>query len=201
MSSDARLFFPATERNRDPIGAVLAELLAPPVGAVLELASGSGEHAAAFAPRFPWLVWQPTDPDPAHLASVEAWRRHVAAPNLLPARALGVGVGPWPEGPWDVVYAANLVHVAPPELPAALFAGAATVLVPGGRVVTYGPYRVDGAHTAPSNAAFDAHLKAQDPRWGVRDVAELQAAAPGFVLERRVPMPANNFILVFVRRP
>jgi len=197
MSTDARLFFPATERNREPIAAVLEGLLDSSVTRVLELASGSGEHLATFAPRFPRVLWQPSDPDAGHRASIDAWRSHVAAPNLLPALALDVLTGAWPDGPWDIVLATNLVHVAPPELPAALFRGAARVLAPAGRVVTYGPYRVGGAHTSASNEAFDAHLKKEDPRWGVRDVAELEAAATGFVLEARVPMPANNFMLVF----
>ena len=199
MSTDARLFFPATQRNREPLVEVLTDVFAPPVGAVLELACGSGEHAAAFAPRLPWLRWLPTDAEPAHVASAEAWRAATSASNLLSAVRYDVLVGEPPAGPFDAIFAANLVHISPPELPAALFAAARRVVRPGGLVVTYGAYTIDGQHTAPSNVAFDAHLKQQDPRWGVRDLADLERVAEGFTLERRIPMPANNFVLVYRR--
>ena len=192
-----RLQFPATARNRDPILEVIRPLLAAPVARVLEVASGSGEHAVHFAAAMPWLRWQPTDPEPAHVASCDAWATDVA--NMLPAVNLDVTEGPWPSGPWDAVYCANMVHIAPWEAAIALFHGAASVLSPGGRLLTYGPYRLAGAHTAPSNEAFDASLRARDPRWGVRDVEALAALEPRLQLEARIAMPANNMLLVFRR--
>ncbi len=194
-----RLEFPATRRNREPILAVLRELL-PVAGRVLEVASGSGEHLTFFAASLPDLHWQPTDPDPAHLASADAWTAHLGLANVAPAVGLDVTADAWPEGPFDAVYCANMIHIAPWEATIGLFRGAASVLRPGGLLLTYGPYRVGGAHTSPSNADFDASLKARDPRWGVRDVAQVAAVAPGFVLERQIPMPANNYTLVWRRR-
>lgn len=190
-----RLDFPATGRNRDPILEVLRPRLAN-TRRVLEIAAGSGQHAAYFAAALPGLTWLPTDPDPAHLASIDAWRTD--APNVLPARQLDV-TGEWPEGPFDAIYCANMVHIAPWEAAVGLFQGAARVLVPGGLLLTYGPYRRDGQHTAPSNEAFDASLRSRDPRWGVRDVGELAAISDLLALEEIVPMPANNFVLVFRR--
>lgn len=194
----ARLAFPATQRNREPILAVLREWL-PARGRVLEVASGSGEHITWFAQALPDIFWQPTDLEVAHLASVDAWVAHLGLSNVAPARRLDVTVDRWPDGPWDAVYCANMIHIAPWEATVALMRGAAAAVRPGGLLLTYGPYRVDGAHTAASNAAFDASLTARDPRWGVRDLGEVAAVAEGFVLERRVEMPANNFTLVWRR--
>jgi hypothetical protein len=197
--TDARLFFPATSRNRDPIIARLRDVLAPPITSVLEIASGSGEHAVAFARAMPWLIWQPTDVDPQHLASIDAWREHEHLANVQPARMLDVGERSFPDRV-DAVFCANLIHIAPWEVALGLVACAQTVLSPGGVLVTYGPYRRGGAHTAPSNEAFDASLRSRDPRWGVRDMEALEGAAEGFVQEAVHPMPANNFLLVFRRR-
>lgn len=188
----ARLSFPATQRNRDPLLDVLRPRL--PAGTVLELASGSGEHAAWFAAALPHVTWQPTDVEDAHLASIDAWREGV--PNVLPALRLDV-LGAWPEGPYAAGFCANLVHIAPWAVAEALFAGMRRVLAPGAVFCTYGPYRVGGAHTAPSNEAFDASLRARDPAWGVRDVEALAGVAHGFTLRERVTMPANNFVLVW----
>lgn len=191
---------PATLRNRAPILAVLRGLL--PEGArVLELASGTGEHAAAFARALPHVTWQPSDVDPEALASVEAWRSEEGASNLLPALALDATSPRWEVGEVDAVVAINLVHIAPWRAAEGLVAGAARVLPPGGVLFLYGPYRFDGAFTAASNAAFDASLRAQDPAWGVRDLRELTRLAEesGFVREAVVEMPANNHGVVFRR--
>jgi SAM-dependent methyltransferase len=190
-----RLEFPATARNRDPLLRELRELLAPPVRRVLEVASGSGEHAAYFGGAMPWLRWQPSDVEPAHLASIGAWCADV--PNVATALRFDVAEDPWPEGPWDAVFCANLVHIAPWEVAEALLRGAARALAPRGLLVTYGPYRLDGRHTAPSNEAFDATLRERDPRWGVRDVDALANVTDRLRLERKIAMPANNFTLVF----
>jgi hypothetical protein len=192
----ARLQFPATARNRDPLLDVLRPRL--PAGRVLEVASGSGEHAVYFAAALPHLVWQPTDLEPEHLASIEAWRAETGLPNVLPGLRLDT-LGAWPDGRYDALFCANMVHIAPWPVAEALFAGAARLLPAGAPLLTYGPYTFDGAHTAPSNVSFDASLRARNPEWGVRDVAALAAAAPGFRLEESVPMPANNFCLVWRR--
>jgi SAM-dependent methyltransferase len=168
---------------------------------VLEIASGTGQHAAFFAHALPHLCWQPSDRDADALASIEAWRAEAALPNLAPARALDVGVLPWPVERADAVVCINLVHIAPWSAAVALFEGAAQLLPHAAPLATYGPYRF-GGRTAPSNDAFDASLRAQDPRWGVRDVDDLAALARrvGFDLEEVVPMPANNHALVWRRR-
>jgi SAM-dependent methyltransferase len=191
---------PATLRNRAPILAVLRGLLHE--GArVLELASGTGEHAVAFAHALPHVTWQPSDVDPEALASIEAWRSEGGASNLLPALALDATSPRWDVGEVDAVVAINLVHIAPWRAAEGLFAGAARVLAAGGVLFLYGPYRFEGGFTAQSNAGFDASLRAQDPEWGVRDLRDLTRLAQesGLVREAVVPMPANNHCLVFRR--
>jgi hypothetical protein len=202
MTADARRFAPATARNRAPILAVLEREL-PARGLVLEIASGTGEHAVAFAQALPALVFQPSDADPDALASIEAWLRHAALPNLRPALGLDVHVQPWPlRDPPDAILCSNMIHIAPWSACLALLDGAAVALAPGAPLVLYGPYREGGVHTAPSNAAFDASLRERDPRWGVRDQDEVaaEAAARGLDLTRVVAMPANNRTLVLRRR-
>jgi SAM-dependent methyltransferase len=191
---------PATDRNREPIREVLAREL-PPRGTVLEIASGSGEHAVAFARAFPHLTWQPSDPDERALASIAAWRDEAALPNLAAPLRLDV-TAPWPVEHADAIVCINMVHIAPWEAALALFAGAGRLLAPGALLLLYGPYRFGGAFTAPSNQAFDASLRARDPRWGVRDVDDLRAAAAaqGFTLDEPVALPANNHVLRFHRR-
>ncbi|MBX3250329.1 MAG: DUF938 domain-containing protein [Myxococcales bacterium] len=200
--SDPRLHAPATTRNRDPILEVLREVL-PPEGDVLEVASGSGEHAVHFAAALAPLRWIPTDVDEAALASIAAYVREAQLPNLAAPRRLDLLAPEWPTSRVDALVAINVIHISPWEATVGLFDGAARLLPPGAPLVTYGPYAVDGAHTAPSNAAFDASLRARDPQWGVRDVTELEALARprGLSLERRVPMPANNLTLIFRRQP
>ncbi|MDX2086790.1 MAG: DUF938 domain-containing protein [Kofleriaceae bacterium] len=188
---------PATERNRAPIREVLARVL-PAGGTVLEIASGSGEHAVAFARAFPHLTWQPTDADPAALASIAAWRDEAALPNLAAPVALDV-TQPWPFATADAIVCINMVHISPWEASLALFSNAAQLLAPGALLYLYGPYRIAGV-TAPSNEAFDRSLRARDPRWGVRAVEDLTEAAVGFALVEMVAMPANNHSLVFRRQ-
>ena len=200
MTDDARLRFPATERNRAPILAVLERVL-PARGVVLEIASGSGEHAIFFARALPSLTFQPSDPDPAHVASIDAWRSSEDLPNVAPALTLDVHAKPWPLAHADAVYCANMIHIAPWSACLALLDGAASTLAPGAPLVLYGPYRVGGAHTAPSNEAFAASLRARDPRWGVRDLEEVLREAPtrGLAHAETLAMPANNLTVVLRR--
>lgn len=197
--SDHRRSSPATARNREPLLAVLREAL-PATGTVLEIASGAGEHALFFARELPGLVFQPSDPDPEARASIAAWIADAELPNVRAPLDVDVRLRPWPIARADAVLCVNMLHIAPWEACEALFAGAAEIVT--GPIVTYGPYRVGGAHTAPSNEAFDASLRARDPAWGIRDLEAVAqvAAAVGFELAQRIAMPANNFTLVF-RRP
>lgn len=174
----------------------------PPEGLrVLEVASGSGEHAAFFAAAMPGRRWIPSDPDPAHRDSISAWIAHEGLNNVDPPLALDVEAPVWPITEVDAIFCANMVHIAPWSAAVGLFEGAARLLPPGGRLLTYGPYQVDGNHTSPSNADFDASLRARDARWGVRDIAALAAVTSKLRLLRRVSMPANNLVLVWERQP
>ena len=199
-------YAPATHRNRDPILDVLRAVL-PERGRVLEIAAGSGEHAVHFAGALPGIEWHPTDADPDGLASIDAWAAEADLPNLAPAAALDVVAGSWTEGgpeagtdrPFDAVFCCNMIHIAPREACVGLMAGAGRVLKDGGLLVIYGPFIVDGRHTAPYNATFDAGLRAQNPKWGVRDLTDVaaEAAHNGLELDQRIAMPANNFTVVF----
>lgn len=192
-------FAPATERNREPIREVLARVL-PATGTVLELASGSGEHAVAFARAFPALTWQPSDAEPAALASIAAWRAEAGLANLRAPVVLDAASAPWPiEGggtPIATILCCNMIHISPWEATLGLVAGAARLGAP--LLVLYGPYLVDG-ETAPSNRDFDRSLRSRDPRWGVRELRDVEtaAAAHGFALREMVAMPANNLTVVF----
>lgn len=189
---------PAAQRNRGPIGAVLAEEL-PQTGEVLEIASGTGEHAVHFARMFPDLRWQPSDPDPRALESIAAWAEESGLANLLPPLRLDAARGDWPVQAADALLCINMVHISPVEAALGLFAGAARTLGAEAPLILYGPYREAGVATAPSNLAFDQSLKARDPRWGLRDTGWMDdiAAGSGFARSRRVAMPANNLILVY----
>jgi hypothetical protein len=200
MSEDRRLHFPATERNRAPILAVLERVL-PREGVVLEIASGSGQHVVSFARALPSISWQPTDADPAHVASIDAWRASEAAENVAPALLLDVEAQPWPVRRADAIFCANMIHIAPWSACLALLDGAASLLGPDAPLVIYGPFREGGAHTAASNEGFDASLRARDPRWGVRDLDEVlaEARARGLVHDSTVRMPANNLTVVLRR--
>jgi len=169
---------------------------------VLEIAAGTGQHAAYLARAFPSLAWQPTDGDPEALVSIAAWTQAAPTPGMRAPLVLDVERSPWPLEHADAVLCINMIHISPWSATLALLDGAARVLPPGGVLFTYGPYKRGGAHTAESNAAFDVSLRARDPRWGVRDVGELEAAGAqvGLALERVVEMPANNLSLVLRRR-
>ena len=199
-STTAAMTSEAVARNRVPILAVLQRLL-PARGLVLEIASGSGEHAVHFAAALPGLRWQPTDCDAAALASIAAHREAAGLPNLLPPLSLDAASSHWPIARVDAVVAINMIHIAPWEASIGLMTGAACVLPPGGILYLYGAYREDGRHTAPSNDAFDAWLRGRDPRWGVRDLADVRALAAvhGLDLVERIAMPANNLSVVFRR--
>jgi len=202
------LTFSATARNRDYILAVLERVL-PPSGIVLEVASGSGEHAAYFAPRLPHLVWQPSDPDPQHRDSIAAWVTRAAVPNLRPPLYLDTCAGTWAaaasaENGVDAAIAIiciNMIHIAPWDACLGLMRGAGTILGPGGVLFLYGPFKEDGCPTAPSNVAFDKSLRHNDPSWGVRDLGEVaaEAAVNGMTLVETVEMPANNLSVVFAK--
>ena len=199
---DDRLYAPATLRNRAPIAAVLAGWLPARGGTVLELASGTGEHALHLAAAFPDLLWQPSDPAAAHRRSIEAHRRAAGSGNLRPPLDIDVTAPAWPlERPVEAMVCCNMIHIAPWVAAEGLFSGAARYLQPGCGLYLYGPFKRGGAHTAPSNAAFDASLRAQDPAWGVRDleaVADLAAAA-GLAAPLIEAMPANNLSLWFAK--
>jgi hypothetical protein len=200
MEESLRWHSPAAERNREPILVQLRHLL-PAQGLMLEIASGTGQHAAHFAAGLPGWTWQPSDLDPGALASIGAWCAGLA--NVLPALRLDVLDGPWVGVPprVDAIFSANMLHIAPWATCAALLQGAACHLAPHGVIITYGPYLVDGEPTAPSNLAFDQDLRQRNPAWGLRRLAdvELQAAAAGLRLRERVAMPANNLLLAFTR--
>ena len=191
---------PATERNREPLLAVLREVL-PTEGTLLEVASGTGQHAAFFAKAFPGLTWQPTDGDPSSLESIDAWRVEEGLANVLPARLLDASSDAWPVEHADAVLCVNMIHISPWAACQGLMRGAARVLRPGGRLVLYGPYFVEGKETAPSNLAFDESLRARDPSWGVRELGAVtaEAARHGLQRERVVEMPSNNLTVVFRR--
>jgi len=195
---------PATLRNRDAILAVLREVVPRRVieagGVLLEIASGSGEHAAFMAPQLAPLVWQPSDYDAENLPSIDAYAAESGATNLRPAMQLDVLLQPWPVTACDALLCCNMIHIAPWAAAEGLFAGAAAIMPKDAPFILYGPFRRHSVHTAPSNAAFDDSLKSRDARWGVRcldtEVVPL-AQRSGFALERIVEMPANNLTVIF----
>lgn len=196
-----RLSSPASERNKQPILDVLRRVL-PKSGLVLEIAAGSGQHSVHFSRALPMLTWQPSDADGAARESIAAWAEGEALPNLMPPIALDVRVQPWPIDRADAIVCINMIHISPWAATLGLIDGAGAILPAGGILYLYGPYRIDGRHTASSNAAFDASLRAQDPEWGVRDLDEVikVANAGGFDLAEMVPMPANNLSVIFWKR-
>jgi hypothetical protein len=187
---------PAAARNVGPIGDVLEQWL-PDGGIVLEIASGTGEHALAFARRFPKFEWQPTDPDPQAFASIAAWQSEGPV-NLRPPIELDVS-RTWPVERADAILCVNMVHISPWECSLGLLDGSAKLLGEGAPMVLYGPWLEAGVDAAPSNLAFDLDLKARDPRWGLRLVEDFaaEAALRGLVLIERRPMPSNNLMLRF----
>jgi SAM-dependent methyltransferase len=208
---DGRLDAPAFHRNGAPIRAVLERVLAGRSGHILEVGSGTGQHVLAFARALPRLTWWPSDPAPAHRRSIDAWRRASGLANVMAPVDLDAAQPAWPLGtsgfPPDTELAAilciNVLHIAPWAVAEGLFAAAARHLARDGHLILYGPYAMHGAHTAESNAAFDASLRTQDARWGVRDIDDIAALAlaNGLAVAETVPMPANNFTLVVSREP
>ena len=194
----AKRHAPATARNRDAIAAVLADEL-PTTGCVLEVASGTGEHAVYFAGQFPALDWQPTDPDPAALTSIASWRGEVDLPNLRAPVQLDASAPDWPVTAADAILCINMVHISPWAATQGLAAGASRLLPPGAPLILYGPYLEPEVETADSNRAFDASLKSRNPAWGLRDreAVTALAAAHGLSFLRRIAMPANNIMLVY----
>ncbi|KVV46435.1 SAM-dependent methyltransferase [Burkholderia ubonensis] len=197
-----RLSAPAAERNRGPILDVLRRVL-PARGDVLEIASGTGQHVVHFAAGLPGLHWRPSDPDAQARRSIAAWIAQAGLSNVDAPLAFDVRDASWPFAALDAIVCINMIHIAPWACAEALFAGASRVLRPGGVLVLYGPYRREGRHTAPSNAAFDAQLRSRDPSWGVRDLETVVALGldRGLDCIEVVEMPANNLSVVFRRVP
>jgi SAM-dependent methyltransferase len=202
-ADEGRLDAPAFHRNCEPIWQAISPLLTSE-GAVLEIGSGTGQHVTTYAARTPRLTWYPTDILDSHLTSIEAWRRHAGAANVQPPQRLDLCDRDWtwmPGGPLAAMLCVNVLHIAPWPVSQNLIGGAARFLEPTGRLFVYGPFMRHGAHTAPSNASFDASLRAQNPAWGVRDTRDLAALASAhkLVLADIISMPANNFVLAFAR--
>ncbi len=190
---------PSAERNREPILAALRRVM-PAKGLVFEIASGSGQHAAWFAEALPTLTWQPSDPDPAARASIDAWRAEHRG-DVRPAMAFDLTRDPWPVPACDAVVCINMVHISPWEATCALLDGAARALAPDGPLYLYGAYKRGGAHTAPSNEAFDRWLREKNERFGVRDLEAVIARADeaGLRCDEVIEMPANNLSVVLRR--
>ena len=190
---------PSAERNKQPILDVLSRVL-PRTGLVLEIGSGTGQHVAHFAKALPHLIFQPSEMDRDRHASIAAWVEHEKLANVRPPIAFDL-TKQWPVREADAIVCINVIHISPWDATIGLMRGAGEILPPRGVLVTYGPYRRGGQHTAPSNETFDASLKSRDPRWGVRDLEEVAAAAKGEGLEMEevVEMPANNLTVVFRR--
>ena len=189
---------PATLRNREAIAGVLAMEL-PAIGLVLEIASGSGEHAVYFAERFPALEWQPSDCVDEQNASITAWREEAGLVNLRAPIELASDRSDWPISAADAIFCANMIHISPWATAEGLFAGASLILGHGAPLLLYGPFIEDGIETAPSNLAFDESLKSRNPQWGIRslEVVDALANSHGFERSARHEMPANNLMLVY----
>ncbi len=200
-NADLREHSPSAERNREPILAVLQQVL-PQSGAVLEIASGSGQHTIHFAAALRNLDWQPSDPDADARASIAAWTAYAGLTNVRPPLELDVRRTPWGIDAAQALICINMVHISPWAASEALFDGARGLLGDGAVLYLYGPYRRGGAHTAPSNEAFDRQLRSRNPAWGVRDMEAVVDLADiaGFSCDEPIAMPANNFSLVFRKR-
>jgi SAM-dependent methyltransferase len=200
LAEGARRSAPAALRNREPIAEVLQDWL-PTYGLVLEIASGTGEHAAFFAERFPALEWQPSDVHPDALESIAAWREATGLPSLRVPLVVDAASADWPIDRADAMLSINMVHISPWASALGLLDGAERLLGPGAPLILYGPWLKDDIETAPSNAAFDTDLKRRDPAWGLRRVEDFAAAAEerGLAIEAMRPMPANNLMLLLRR--
>jgi predicted O-methyltransferase YrrM len=204
VGPDKRMFSPSASRNGAPILSTLQRLL-PSNASVLEIGSGTGEHAVSFAAAMPHLTWYPSDPDPDARASAASWISFTGLGNVCAPRDIDVCASLWgveQDAPFDAVISLNMVHIAPWSASVGLFAGAGRMLRAGALLILYGPFMRDGAHNAPSNAAFDLSLKGRNPCWGVRDIADLErlVEGSGLGLRETIEMPANNRLLVFARR-
>jgi SAM-dependent methyltransferase len=210
IEPDGRLDAAAFHRNHQPIWTVLEKFLDGKSGDVVEAGSGTGQHVVDFARRRPEVTWWPSDFNDAHLKSIVAWRAHAQLPNVRAPMRIDLSDPAWcPQmhdgsGPDQLlaVFCANVIHIAPWRVAEGLFAGAARFLQANGRLFLYGPFKRDGRHTAPSNAAFDGSLRDNNPEWGVRDIADVKALAESVDLHlvEIVEMPANNLVLAFERR-
>ncbi len=198
MTSAGRRHAPATARNSDPILEVLRRVL-PSTGTVLEIASGSGEHAVFMARNLPGLIWQPSDLDADARSSIDAWRQHELLANMREPLAIDAETDHWDIDAADAIVCINMVHISPWTATEGVIRGAARLLPTDGVLYLYGPYRIDGRQTAPSNEAFDADLQSRNPAWGVRRSGAVQVLAEtnGLKLTEIVDMPANNFSLIF----
>jgi SAM-dependent methyltransferase len=197
---DRRRFAPATERNREPILEVLARFF-PKEARVLEIASGSGEHAIFLSDKLEVASWQPSDADEGARASIDAWALEAQATRVLPAIDLDVTRTPWPAVEANAIVCINMIHISPWSACEGLMRGAREVLAPGGVLYLYGPYKRDGVHTSRSNEEFDRSLRGADPEWGVRDLEAVvnEARSRDLRLEEVIPMPANNLSVVLTR--
>ena len=199
--NDAKRHAPATLRNRDAIAAVLERIL-PTEGRVLEIASGSGEHIVYFAERFPRLEWQPSDADPASRASIGAWVSDSALANIRPPIDLDAAADNWPVTAADAILCINMIHISPWAATEGLLGGAARLLPSGAPLYLYGPFHLPGRETAPSNLDFDRSLRARNPAWGLRSLADIEAVGTrqGFWVDGIVDMPANNVSVILRKR-
>ena len=201
---EGRLDAPAFHRNHAAIWEAIGPRLSTREGSLLEIGSGTGQHTVTFASRTPRLIWYPSDILESHLSSIAAWRTESGLPNVAKPQRIDLTDAAWtwhPGGRLAAMLCINVLHISPWTVSENLIGGAARFLASDGRLFVYGPFMRDGAHTAPSNAAFDASLRAQNPAWGVRDTGDLAAlaASHGLTLAEIVPMPANNFVLAFAR--
>jgi SAM-dependent methyltransferase len=208
LPQDARQYAPATQRNRAAILEVLLQVL-PPTGTVLEISSGTGEHAVFLAPRLQPRKWIPSDPNPIAIASISSWRQYCPADNLCEPIALDASKPIWSieqyskvdleRDPIVAIVNINMIHIAPWDACLGLMAGAGRILSPGGILYLYGPFKRGGVHTAPSNAEFDLSLRQQNPAWGVRDLDDVVAIAQAQNLShiKTYAMPANNLSVIF----
>jgi SAM-dependent methyltransferase len=207
-AADSRLDGPAFHRNHEPIWSAISAFLEPQNGDVLELGSGTGQHVTEFARRAPRLTWWPSDIYDSHLKSIAAWRQHEGLANLHAPQRIDLSIPDWNwradevvGRPLAAILCINVLHISPWRVSQNLFSGAGRLLRSNGRLFVYGPFMRDGVHTAPSNAAFDATLRAENPEWGVRDIRDLRGLADnaGLSLTEITPMPANNLMLAFAR--
>jgi SAM-dependent methyltransferase len=202
---DGRLDAPAFHRNAEPIWSAIGDILAGKTGSVLEIGSGTGQHIATYAARCPHLTFWPSDITESHRASIEAYRRAINLANLRPPASIDLMTPDWTwdgDGTLSAILCFNVIHIAPWAVTESLMPGAGRHLDAGGHLLMYGPYKRGGAHTAPSNEAFDASLRGRNPTWGVRDLETVSSLANenGLTLVKTIDMPANNLVLAFERR-